>query len=291
MIDRGKVDNPGVSVNRNIGIREAQSDFIALLDADDEWAPDHLEALLELRKRYPDAGLYGTIHATLPPSEEDIKWRNYLENYSRGNEFFELELFKVRADGARVVNSSSSAIDRAKAYERGLFCEYFINGEDTDFWFRMALKYLVVFSLRGMAFYHIDRSENGLLPGKNDFDLNRSATFLGERLLSTPSLAASCFLTLARPYSRKNRDIFITACRLSSLSMGVLFMRDQKREAFKLFVRIWRYYGRFPQLLFCTFYPQILISFWLKLPYGFRQKLKYFIPGVVKRRILGDEGK
>jgi len=55
-------ENRGVSAARNRGIESARTDFIAFLDADDEWTPTHLEALLRLRDRYPHAGAYGTAY-------------------------------------------------------------------------------------------------------------------------------------------------------------------------------------------------------------------------------------
>ena len=41
-------DHRGVSYTRNHGVDLAKSDFIAFLDADDEWMPKHLETILEV---------------------------------------------------------------------------------------------------------------------------------------------------------------------------------------------------------------------------------------------------
>lgn len=40
--------NQGESVARNRGVDESLSDFVAFLDADDEWMPKHLETILKL---------------------------------------------------------------------------------------------------------------------------------------------------------------------------------------------------------------------------------------------------
>lgn len=55
----------GVSAARNQGVDAARAEFVAFLDADDEWLPQFLETILSLRERYPEAGLYGTGYRTV----------------------------------------------------------------------------------------------------------------------------------------------------------------------------------------------------------------------------------
>ncbi|WP_415060983.1 glycosyltransferase family 2 protein [Flavobacterium sp.] len=53
-------ENKGVSQARNLGINEAKGKLIAFLDADDYWFPNHLEKLVELHQKFPEAGLLAT---------------------------------------------------------------------------------------------------------------------------------------------------------------------------------------------------------------------------------------
>jgi glycosyltransferase involved in cell wall biosynthesis len=53
-------ENRGASATRNLGIRHAQGEFLALLDADDVWLPHKLEQQVALLDAHPEAGiLYG----------------------------------------------------------------------------------------------------------------------------------------------------------------------------------------------------------------------------------------
>ncbi|MFA6873908.1 MAG: glycosyltransferase family A protein, partial [Bacteroidaceae bacterium] len=54
--------NTGVSAARNKGIAESKYDFIAFLDADDEWKENHLAIIASLIEKYPLCGVFATSY-------------------------------------------------------------------------------------------------------------------------------------------------------------------------------------------------------------------------------------
>jgi GT2 family glycosyltransferase len=69
--------NRGLPASRNLGIRRARGDLIALLDADDVWMPDKLARQVEALDRHPSVGLvYG-------PSEWWHGWTGRAEDRQR----------------------------------------------------------------------------------------------------------------------------------------------------------------------------------------------------------------
>ncbi|MFK2087503.1 glycosyltransferase family 2 protein [Bacteroides fragilis] len=53
-------DNGGAASARNYGIQKSKGEFIALLDADDEWEPDKLRVQFDLLRKNKDVVLVGT---------------------------------------------------------------------------------------------------------------------------------------------------------------------------------------------------------------------------------------
>lgn len=147
-------ENQGVSAARNRGIEAARTDLVALLDADDEWLPNHLEVLLRLRDKYPHAGAYGTAYLVnekdltvrVPSSSADMPrepWEGLLPNY-----------FRAAFPGPSPLSSSVVAIPKSILNEIGGFNTKAWYGEDVDLWGRIALKHPIAFSWDGMAIYH-----------------------------------------------------------------------------------------------------------------------------------------
>ena len=52
-------ENGGVSTARNLGIKTAKAEWIALLDSDDVWKPNKIEKQIEAIKKYPDISFIG----------------------------------------------------------------------------------------------------------------------------------------------------------------------------------------------------------------------------------------
>jgi glycosyltransferase involved in cell wall biosynthesis len=147
-------ENRGVSAARNRGMEAARAELVAFLDADDEWMPRHLEALLRLREKYPQAGAYGTAYllqendstARVPPFSAEIPpepWEGLLPNYYRD---------AIR--GTPPISSSIVAVPRCVLDEMRGFDTSAWYGEDVDLWGRIALKYPIAFTWDGMGIYH-----------------------------------------------------------------------------------------------------------------------------------------
>ena len=120
--------NEGVSVTRNIGARLANGKYIALLDADDIWYPNHLKLLYEAIKRYSDIKFFGTgyekisgkyIYFTIPWGGVSIK-----------------DVYSTFRYG-QPINSSTVAIERELWNNIGGFDEHFSFYEDYEFFFRL----------------------------------------------------------------------------------------------------------------------------------------------------------
>lgn len=65
--------NRGVSVARNVGVSLARSEWVALLDQDDEWLPDKLARQLALAEKSPAAAFIATGFEWVLPSGPVVK--------------------------------------------------------------------------------------------------------------------------------------------------------------------------------------------------------------------------
>ena len=135
--------NKGVSHARNYGISKANTDLIALLDADDLWEPNHLENLDSLCTSFPNCGLYATNY--YKQFFNGRKINTHFNGVSKDH-FGIIEDYFSASTIDSIAWSSAVMIPKKIFHELGGFDEEMRSGQDTDLWIRIALKESVAFS-------------------------------------------------------------------------------------------------------------------------------------------------
>ena len=126
--------NGGPAAARNTGILAAKGEYIAFLDSDDQWMPEHLAEMMAVLQRDPTLDLvYGDAVNFGDLAKEGATTMG--ANPSEGLATFEsLVLCRCTVVGSTVVARRQALIDA------GLFDESFIQGEDFDLWARLAYR-------------------------------------------------------------------------------------------------------------------------------------------------------
>lgn len=154
-------DGKGVSQARNQGVQLAKTDLIAFLDADDEWMPRHLQCIIRLTAKYPNAGIFTTAYKIQEPDGK-TRWANYKNIPEQPWEGLLPNYFESLARGEYPVTSSVVAIPKKIFIEAGGFPQGYWWGEDVDLFCKIALKYSVAFCREQGAIYHTEATNRTL---------------------------------------------------------------------------------------------------------------------------------
>lgn len=143
-------ENQGVSSARNLGIEKSSAPFCCFLDADDLWKNNHLQTLFDLTKKFPEAGMFCSRYEIQITKNKIITPSFDFENSYEGYVF---DFFKSSMVN-RVALTSTVCINKKIHKEINGFNISVNNGEDLDFWIRIALNYKVAISNKTTAFYN-----------------------------------------------------------------------------------------------------------------------------------------
>lgn len=165
--------NGGVSAARNRGIAEARGEFVAFLDADDEWKPDYLSSQMELVRKYPQCDVFAsnyefrnvegkvthTIINKLPFESID----GVLDNY-----------FEVASCSHPPLWTSAVMVRKAAIQSVGGFPVGIKSGEDLLTWARLAVKYQIAYATASLAVFVFDErafneDQRNRMPEQTDF--------------------------------------------------------------------------------------------------------------------------
>ncbi|MCM3150852.1 glycosyltransferase family 2 protein [Priestia megaterium] len=122
-------ENGGVSTARNVGLKIAQYDLIALIDSDDEWLPNKLELQLDVFKKNLDVDFLG---GNYNGKELNIGFKKIRSLYKASITDLCIKFFPV---------TPSAVFKRNIIEELGLFDEKRRYAEDGQYFMRICSKY------------------------------------------------------------------------------------------------------------------------------------------------------
>jgi len=165
--------NSGLAATRNTGIKNATSNYITFLDADDLWKPHFLEKIFHLIQNFPEARIFGTNYEEIWGTTIK-KPHNSSESLATGFTGY-INFFKMNLKQG-IYNHGSICLHKEVFEKVGFYNETIHFSEDLDFNIRANYHYKLAYDNSVQMSYFM-QTDNQLtrssLQNKNisDFDL------------------------------------------------------------------------------------------------------------------------
>lgn len=181
-------ENGGVSLSKNTGIEHAQGEYIALLDADDEWLPERLAKGVKVLDKESNVGLVHANSMRISEAGEIIRINKRVQCFLSGCVFNDLFLRKANVSCPTVL-FRRDCIKKVGGFDENLSR---LGCEDRDLWLRIAKHYRFAYIDKVLARYRVrvssmSKNASKMLQARyyviNKFTSGRKFSILKQRAL------------------------------------------------------------------------------------------------------------
>jgi len=201
--------NQGVSAARNNGAALAKNEYIAFLDADDQWLPLFLDEVARLIVKFPQAKFYGTRYQIVASEDTYIDAKIKLDNINPEGEILK-DFFNIASEGDLPFTMSSMVIANSLFNTIGGFPLNEPIGEDQDLFCRVALNAPIAYSPNIHSLYHKDAQNQASKTNIPSTECGFSIRLTKEAKKSTAKKNASYMLKYSAAH----------LCHLAKLNIG-----------------------------------------------------------------------